>query len=269
MSKQSPTGLPGYRVSSQSTDCGISPYLLEGRSHGQLEEEEKAVLSEMVWEMREIDARSTVVRRNEELDISLLCMSGIVSRQRDDKRGRRQLLSLHFAGDFLDLHAYPLKYLDHDVGTLSDTTLAVFKHDSLRRLQHEYPAIARKLWFATLLDAAIHRQWIWRMGTLRAVARVAHFFAECHARLAGIGIASGPTFDLALKQTDIAEVVGITAIHTNRVLRELREREVAYFRDGTVEIANLEELWKLGEFDPSHLYFDDEAKTRIWSHQPG
>ncbi|WP_206608843.1 Crp/Fnr family transcriptional regulator [Notoacmeibacter marinus] len=228
-------------------------------------DEEKAILSDLVFEKREIEARSTIVRRNEELDISLLCMSGIVSRQRDDRKGRRQLLSLHFPGDFLDLHAYPLKYLDHDVGALSDVTLAVFKHADLRQLQYDHPDLTRKLWFATLLDAAVHRQWIWRIGTLRAVARVAHFFAECHARLVGIGIADKSTFDLALKQTDIAEVVGITAIHTNRVLRELREREVAYFKDGTVEIADLKELWKLAEFEPSYLYLDDQALARIWS----
>ncbi|RLQ88223.1 Crp/Fnr family transcriptional regulator [Notoacmeibacter ruber] len=243
----------------------VGPYLLNGRDHGQLTDEEKAVLSEIVLEERLVPARHTLVRHGDKLDFSMLCLEGIISRFLDDSSGRRQLLSIHFAGDFLDLHAYPLKSLDHDVGSLTDVRVALIRHSDLEALQHESPSIMRKLWFATLLDAALHRKWVWRLGRLRAVSRVAHFFCECHARMTGVGLSDGTSFELGLTQADLADVSGLTVVHTNRVLRELRERGLATFRDNTVEISDLGGLWKLAQFDPGYLYLSEEALQRVWS----
>ncbi len=217
-------------------------------------------------EERRVPARQTLVRHGETLDVSMLCLEGIISRFLDDSGGRRQLLSIHFAGDFVDLHAFPLKSLDHDVGTLTDVRLAIVSHADLEGLQWERPQIMRKLWLATLLDSALHRKWVWRLGRLRAVSRVAHFFCECHARLTGVGLSDGTVFHLGLTQADLADISGLTVVHTNRVLRELRERELATFRDGTVEISDLAGLWKLAQFEPSYLYLSEEALARVW-HQ--
>ncbi|MCP1199749.1 Crp/Fnr family transcriptional regulator [Notoacmeibacter sp. MSK16QG-6] len=248
---------------------GVGPYLLNGRNHGQLTEEETEILSSRILEERMVPARQTLIRHGDSLDFSMLCVGGIISRFLDDASGRRQLLSIHFAGDFLDLHAYPLKSLDHDVGALTDVRVALMRHTDLETLQHEHPSIMRKLWFATLLDAALHRKWVWRLGRLRAVSRVAHFFCECHARLTGVGLSKGTAFNLGLTQADLADVSGLTVVHTNRVLRELRERGLATFRDSTVEISDLSGLWKLGQFDPEYLYLSEEALQRVWGHGEG
>ncbi|OXT00901.1 hypothetical protein B7H23_09955 [Notoacmeibacter marinus] len=249
--------------------AGVGPYLLNGRDHGQLTEDETEILSGRILEERMVPARQTLVRNGDTLDFSMLCVEGIISRFLDDASGRRQLLSIHFAGDFLDLHAYPLKSLDHDVGTLTDVRVALMRHTDLEALQHEHPSIMRKLWFATLLDAALHRKWVWRLGRLRAVSRVAHFFCECHARLTGVGLSKGNSFDLGLTQADLADVSGLTVVHTNRVLRELRERGLATFRDSTVDIDDLSALWKLGQFDPAYLYLSEEALKRVWGQGEG
>lgn len=251
------------------TSRSIGPHLLNGRNHGQLTEEETEILSGRILEERMVPARQTLVRHGDTLDFSMLCVDGIISRFLDDASGRRQLLSIHFAGDFLDLHAYPLKSLDHDVGALTDVRVALMRHTDLEALQHEHPSIMRKLWFATLLDAALHRKWVWRLGRLRAVSRIAHFFCECHARLTGVGLSKGTSFDLGLTQADLADVSGLTVVHTNRVLRELRERGLATFRDSTVEIDDLSGLWKLGQFDPAYLYLSEEALQRVWGQGEG
>ena len=170
-----------------------------------------------------------------------------------------QLVSIQVPGDFVDLHGYPLRVLDHDVGTLTETEVALVTHAHLDALVAEEPALARKLWFSTLLDAAIHREWIFKLGRLPSHGRVAHFLCETECRLRAVGLSSGARFELPLTQPDIAEVCGLTSIHVNRVLRDLRERGFVTVRGGIVSIHDGIALARLAEFDPTYLYTDDDV----------
>ena len=122
------------------------------------------------------------------------------------------------------------------------------KHDHLTRL----------LWLSTLIDGAIEREMITSLGVRSAVQRLAHLFCELQVRLQAVGLASpctGPScsYDLSLNQEELAEVVGMTPVHTNRMLKELRERELLTFRGQIVEIADWDGLVDLAEFDPFYL----------------
>jgi CRP-like cAMP-binding protein len=106
----------------------------------------------------------------------------------------------------------------------------------------------------TLLDAAMHREWIFRMGRLNAIGRLAHFLAETEHRLSAIGRVKDGRFALPLVQIDLAEATGMTPIHLNRCVRDLRKESIADVRAGEVSILNRNALWKLGEFDPAYLF---------------
>ncbi len=177
----------------------------------------------------------------------------------DNNQGDRQLVSIQVPGDFVDLHGYPLRVLDHDVSTLTEVEVALVPHEALDGLVAEEPALARKLWFSTLLDAAIHREWIFKLGRLPSHGRVAHFFCETELRLRAVGLSDGQRFELPLTQPDIAEICGLTSIHVNRVLRDLREQGLCTVRDGAVEVHDMPALTRLGEFDPAYLYVDAAA----------
>ncbi|PJN94024.1 Crp/Fnr family transcriptional regulator, partial [Amaricoccus sp. HAR-UPW-R2A-40] len=170
--------------------------------------------------------------------------------------GDRQLLSIQIPGDFVDLHGYPLKALDHDVATMTDAQVAIVPHAEIDRIIAAHPSLARKLWFATLLDAALHREWIFKLGRLPAQGRVAHFLCETELRLRAVDLSNGVSFELPLTQSDIAEICGLTSIHVNRVLRDLRERGLCTLRGGIVEIQDRASLVRVGEFDPGYLYLD-------------
>jgi len=118
------------------------------------------------------------------------------------------------------------------------------------------PQLTRKLWFATLLDAAIHRAWLFRLGRLDALGRVAHFLCETNVRLVSAGLSDGRRFALGLTQSDLAEICGLTNVHVNRVMRALREERLCTFRSSLVEIIEPDRLAKRGEFDPAYLYID-------------
>ncbi|WP_417603925.1 Crp/Fnr family transcriptional regulator [Novosphingobium anseongense] len=227
-----------------------------------LEAHERARLETAIREIKTFPPRTTIVRAGDGLTQSLLLIEGFMSRYIDDRSGLRQLVAVHVPGDFVDLHAFPLKVLDHDVASMTSVTVAVVPHSELEAIEREMPGMARKLWFATLIDAAIHRAWLFRLGRLDAVGRVAHFLCETNARLVSAGLSDGYRFALGLTQNDIAEICGLTNVHVNRVMRHLREESLCVFRSSLVEIPQPNRLAVRGQFDPTYLYIDDPALTR-------
>ena len=220
----------------------------------QLDAGERERLERAVSHTLYLPARKTVIRSGEPMSQSLLLVDGIMARYIDDRHGNRQLVAVHVTGDFVDLHAFPLKVLDHDVATITPCRAAMVPHSALEDILHGQPGLTRKLWYSTLIDAAIHRAWLFRLGRLDAVGRVAHFFCETHRRLAAVGCAEGADFTTGLTQADLAEICGLTTVHINRVLRQLREEGLCRFGAGRVEILDLARLSARGQFDADYLY---------------
>lgn len=233
---------------------------LRDKRGASLEANERARIEAAITEVKTFGPRKIVARAGEPLTNSTLLLEGIMSRYLDDRNGLRQLVAIHFPGDFLDLHAFPLKVLDHDVATLTTATVATVPHAEIEAIAEEMPQLIRKLWFATLLDAAIHRAWLFRLGRLDATGRVAHFLCEMNARLFSAGLSDGRRFALALTQADLAEICGLTTVHVNRVMRQLREEQLCLFRSSLVEILDPAGLAKRAQFDPAYLYIDDDSQ---------
>lgn len=227
---------------------------LMGRRRDELSAAEKAALDGAMGEMRRFPARHVLVRTGQPVHHSTFLIDGFICRYMDDRDGHRQLVGVHVPGDFVDLHGYPMRHLDHDIATLGPVTVGLFPHDRLETLNADWPHLTKMLWFSTLLDAAMHREWIFRLGRLGADGRVAHFFCELNVRLEMIGLSDGARFDLPIVQADLAEACGITHVHANRVLRQLRERGLMTFQAGSVMIEDRAGLERTAEFDGAYLY---------------
>jgi len=239
----------------------LTQNLLRNRQ-ADLSEEERRALEGAISHTQTFPAGHVVVRQGVPVSISTLLVQGLMTRHVDAPDGKRHLVAIHIPGDFVDLHAYALKKLDHDVAALTDVTVAIFKHESLERLQEVGNHLTRRLWFLTLLDAAMHRQWIYRLSSLNATQRVAHFLCETNARLLTIDASDGSTFALPMTQADIGEVCSLTNVHVNRVLRELRELGLCQFRASRVHITNLKGLIAKALFDPEYLYLNRQIAAR-------
>lgn len=227
-----------------------------------LSDQERSILERAISKTQSFAAGQVVVRQGIPVNISTLLVEGLMTRHVDAPDGKRHLVAVHVPGDFVDLHAYALKKLDHDVAALTDVRVAIFQHASLEQIQEEDTRLTRRLWFLTLLDAAMHRQWIYRLASLNATQRVAHFLCEMNARLLAIGASDGAVFALPMTQADIGEVCSLTNVHVNRVLRELRESDLCHFRSSVVSITNVEGLAAKALFDPGYLYLDPQIAAR-------
>lgn len=216
-------------------------------------------------EVLDVPARTTLIRAREPVHVSTLLVEGFMSRYIDDRKGLRQLVGLHVPGDFVDLHSLPMLTLDHNIATLTAAKVAIVPHTELRRLIEEDRELGLKLWFSTLIDASLHRAWLFRVGRLDAVGRVAHFLSEVNARLEAVDLSDGHSFTLGITQADLAEACGLTSVHTNRVMRQLREMELCTMRAPIVEILDRPALERRGNFDPYYLYLEEKsgAESRL------
>src|SRR5688500_441270 len=234
----------------------VAGLLLKLRARDLIGREEEEVLRSSVSEIREYPAGRTIVRTGTTLSASTLLVEGIVCRYKDLADGQRQIMELHVAGDFVDLHGFLLKQLDHNVGAMTAVKVAMVPHDALRGITETHPHLGRMLWFSTLLDAAIHREKILSIGRRTALARIAHIFCELHVRLRLVGLGSDTGYHLPLTQADLADVTGLTSVHVNRMLKKLRDDNMLTFRGGVVTVGDWERLQRVAEFDPTYLHLE-------------
>jgi len=232
----------------------IETLLLKLRKRDVISAEEEQALRDTLVEVEDIPPRQTILRRGETLHRSVLLLSGLMCRYKDLRDGQRQITALHVPGDFLDLHGFTLKYLDHDVMSLPASRVAYARHDRLTQLTEEFPHLTRLLWFSTNLDAAMHREWELSLGCRSGAARAAHLFCEIYTRLEIVRQVDGYAFTFQLNQAELGECLGLTVVHTNRVLRDLREKGLLDFSRGLAVIHDLERLKAFAEFDPTYLY---------------
>jgi len=234
----------------------IDRFLMKLRARDEISDAEEAALRAAVLETRDVPSDKTFIHAGQELTACTLLLDGLMCRYKDLSAGQRQISELHVAGDFADLHSFTLKRLDHSVLTLTPCRVAVVPHERLVTITEQLPHLTRLLWFSTNLDAAIHREWELSLGRRSAIARVAHLLCELNVRLGTVGLADETGYELRLTQTDLAECLGLTSVHVNRTLKELRESGLVEFRNWRVSILDRPGLERVAEFNPDYLYLE-------------
>jgi CRP-like cAMP-binding protein len=197
-----------------------------------------------------------LIRAGEVLNNSILLLDGWMARSKDMATGERQVTELHIAGDFPDLHGFTLKKLDHDVLTLSECTIGIVPHERLLEITRDHPHLARVYWFSTNVDAAITRELALSLGQRSAIARMAHLFCELYLRLDVVGRTEGNRFEFPVTQRELSECLGLTVVHVNRTLQELRRKGLVEFENRHLTIVDRMGLEGIAEFDPNYLYLE-------------
>ncbi|HEX8302544.1 Crp/Fnr family transcriptional regulator [Sphingomonas sp.] len=238
----------------------IDRHLMKLRARYSISQIEEAAIRESLTEVARYPADHTAIRAGEVLTFSTLLLDGLMTRYKDLSDGQRQITEIHVPGDFADLHSFTLKHLDHNVMTLTPCKIVKSPHDRIQKLCEEHPRLGRIYWFSTNLDACIHREWEVSLGRRSALERTAHLLCELQVRLGIVGLATGNGYALPITQADVAECLGLTPVHVNRVLKELRETGLVEFRNGRVTIHDIEGLKRAAEFDPTYLYLGQRER---------
>lgn len=238
----------------------IEAHLKKLRIRDSISTEEEEVIRGLVSNVVETQPDKTLVRHGEELNQSMLLLSGWLARAKDLPSGQRQIAELHVPGDFADLHGFTLKYLDHDVISMTRCRIALVPHERLKEMTERYPHLSRLYWAMTNMDAAIQREWTLSLGRRSAIARMAHLICELHVRLGIVGLTDHDSFDFPLTQVEFGECLGLTSVHVNRTLQELRRRGLIEVQNRRVTIFDFDALKGVAEFEPAYLYLDKRRR---------
>jgi CRP-like cAMP-binding protein len=232
----------------------LTPLVLRLAHSGVLANEDYPVLADLSIPARREAAETILIAPEQKTKGVHLVVSGFVYRYKILPEGKRQIIGILLPGDLCDLQAAILRRSDHFIATLTDSEIATIPQPVVDKLTLDNSRIARSLWWSTLVDESILRTWLTNMGQRQADKWLAHFFCELLLRLQIVRKAEDNACELPITQDKIADILGITPVHVNRVLRELREGNLADIKGRRLIVPNTAKLWSFCGFEPDYLH---------------
>lgn len=225
-----------------------------------LSDEERQALRDLPWRLRRFGDGEEIVAESERPTESCLLVDGLAARSRELANGNRQLTALHVPGDFVDLHGFFLKVMDHAVIALEPVTVAFVPHRDVERVATTMPHLGRMLFLTVAIDAAIQRNWIACMGRMEPIRHLAYMVCEVYKRLEVVGRVENGSFDFPLTQVEIADLVGLSIVHVNRTIQDLRATGLATWKGNRIVIRDWDGLARFAEFDSTYLNLFHHAR---------
>ncbi|HMJ92739.1 MAG TPA: Crp/Fnr family transcriptional regulator [Allosphingosinicella sp.] len=219
-----------------------------------LRQADRETLLALPHHIRACPASQYLVRDGDEPDQCCLLLSGFAYRHKVTGEGARQIISIHMASEFVDLQNIFLDLSDHSVQALTEAEIAFVPRRALRDVALSSPAIGRALWIETLIDASIFREWVVNVGRRDSRSRVAHLLCEFSLRLEAAGLARDHCYELPMTQEQLADTVGLTPVHVNRVLRQLGEEGLIERDRRSIRIVDWSRMRNAGDFNERYLH---------------
>jgi CRP-like cAMP-binding protein len=239
-------------VTRPSTEAALALYLRRLSARSTLSDEERAALLALPGIATLVDVERDFVQIGEPAQHACLIVHGLVARFAQTRNGDRSIVALHIPGDMADLHSVVAPHVTWALHALTPTRILRIPHAKLRHLTQRYPGIAAAFWRDCAVDANILARWTANLGRKDALGRVAHLLAEMAVRYRVIDARDGG-FPFPITQVDLADAVGLTPVHLNRVLKRLAEDGIAVKDADYVRVLDEQRLSRAGEFDPAYL----------------
>ena len=225
-----------------------------------LSTEDHAALHGLVQNYRYVDARRDLINEGDKPRFVHLVLDGWACRYKQLPDGKRQIVALFVPGDFCDVNVFILKEMDHSIGAITRLKVAMINPDEMNALMAERPRITQALWWHELVSVATQREWTLNLGQRSAYERLAHLLIELYLRLSTVGLSRDGRCDFPLTQNDLADATGLTAVHVNRTLQELRKDGLIELERKQLHILDLPRLKTVAMFNPNYLHLDHEGR---------
>lgn len=231
-----------------------SRFIQKLKRYALLTERDVALLDRLCAQTRDVPGRRDLVREGDKPGPFLIFMSGWGCRYKLVPNGQRQVVALLMPGDSCDIHADALVEMDHTISVITPATIATISRAEMDDVIKHHPHIVQALYVSQLVDEGTTRAWIVSMGRRSSIERVAHLMCELYLRAQNVGLTTDHTMLLPLTQTLLADCLGMTAVHINRVLRDLREVGAMEISRGSLRITNPDQLVRIAGFDENYLH---------------
>jgi CRP-like cAMP-binding protein len=222
---------------------------------------DRAVLDRAASErVRSFGPRVDIAREGDRPRDVHMILAGWACRYKQLEDGRRQIVSFFLPGDICDLNIFILREMDHSIGTITSVTVADLSREFFDEISSGFPRIATAFWWESLVNAAIQREWTMSLGQRTAAERMSHLLCEIFLRLRLAGLTREDSCDFPLTQSDLADATGLSKVHVNRTLQELRSAELIVLKGKSLTIPNLERLMNEGLFNANYLHMNREGR---------
>lgn len=225
-----------------------------------LSTDDRAALAAISRNFRFVDARRDVIAEGDRPCHVHLVLDGWACRYKQLPDGKRQIVSLFVPGDLCDINVCILGRMDHSIGAITRLKVALITPEDMNALTAERPQVTQALWWHELVTAGIQREWTLNLGQRSAYERLAHLLVELYLRLHSVGRAQHCRCDFPLTQNDLADATGLTSVHVNRTLQELRRDQLIELERKQLQILNLQRLMDASMFNPNYLHLDHLAR---------
>lgn len=233
----------------------VSPLTLRLEAFSKLSQDDRSSVEGLLRKAaRSVGARRDLMREGDKPRSTCLMLEGWACRYKTLPDGRRQIVAFLVPGDLCDLNIYLLKEMDHNIGAITAIEVAEIARDDFEALTADHPRIIETLWRETLVAMAIQREWTLSLGQRTAYERIAHLMLEMFLRLERVGLANRDGFDWPLTQVDIADATGLTAVHVNRTLQELRKARLIELHNRRLTIPDMHALKNAALFNANYLH---------------
>lgn len=230
----------------------------------ELSAEEKEIVSGLSQtNLRSIPARRDIIRGGDRPNFVNLLIDGWAIRHKTLVDGRRQIIAFLVPGDICDLNLMLIKEMDHSIAALTPATIAQLPGDLFFELAG-HPRLVQALTWDLMVQAAIQREWIVSLGQRSALERIAHLICELFLRLRTIRLCVDDTCTIPITQNELAEAAGLTPVHVNRIIQELRANGLIEWTGRVVHIPDMEELMRIAMFNGNYLHLGaDETEQSL------
>lgn len=224
-----------------------------------LTEEERRSIRDLCTDVGEVERKQDIISEGAEPDRVHVMLQGWAARYKLVPDGGRQITAFLIPGDFCDIHITILGRMDHSILALTPCKIGYIRGDALDKLTQESSNLARALWWTTLVDEAVLREWVVNNGRRDAYQAIAHVLCEMHLRMDAVGLVSDDVLDLPLTQEELADAAGLTPVHTNRILQRLRGDGLIDLESRVLTIRDVEGLRKAAGFEPEYLHAEPRS----------
>lgn len=223
-----------------------------------LDDADKNAVLGLPFRIRSIEPQGYIVRERDTTTHSCVMLSGFAIRHKIVASGARQIVAIHMKGDLVDLQNSFLTVADHSVQVLTQSEVALIPREAIKELAFTRPSVGSAMWYDTLVDASISREWIANVGRRDARTRVAHLLCEFALRLKVAGLGGATGYELPMTQEQLADATGLTSVHINRTLKALEaDKLIARKSSRSVIIGDWQKLAQAGDFDSNYLHLKD------------
>jgi CRP-like cAMP-binding protein len=227
-----------------------------------LDDADKEAVLSLPHQLRKLGPGQYIVRDGEKPIHSCLLLYGFAYRHKITGDGGRQIMSIHMKGDVVDLQNSLLRRSDHNVQALTSIDVALIPIEAVQEIAFARPNVGKAMWYETLVDASIFREWTLNVGRRIGVKRTAHLLCEFALRLEAAGLGEQCDYQLPMTQEQLADALGLTSVHVNRTLQALEKDGLIQRSKRWVKIENFESLAAVGDFDTNYLHFEQVPRVK-------